>query len=407
MVEPLDVAIFVPGLLAGGGAEKTALSVAVALRDSGLMVACFTDARVDPIPLSDHFGIALHDITFRQLPARVVSSSRAPQALVQALEDRRALRAIRRSRPRLFVNMKFKSSMPGAGATNWYFTHFPHPLSVTPRSPQHRAYLTVASLARQLLLHPRSRHFIETYDLVTGNSAFTSQHVAMRWGVDAETLYPPCELTIEPEPSRPRERIILGVGRFQAREEGVPHKNQHVMVKAFAQLDDLIAAGWELHLVGTVHGPSAEAYFRELRSLSAHLPIVLHENASKSELDDLHRRASIYWHAQGFDTDQDVFPEAQEHFGISTVEAMSAGVIPLVYASAGPLEVVAPVGPQLTWTTITELVAASRSIAAVADTTACRSACVDRAMDFGGDAFAARVLEIWTRLAGRRTRTCE
>jgi glycosyltransferase involved in cell wall biosynthesis len=404
METPVDVAVFAPGLLAGGGAEKTALSVAAALSDLGLSVVCFTDRPVDPAWLDEHFGLAARDVHFSVLPPRVRARFRAPRAFLDLWEDLRMLRAVKRVRPRLFVNIKFKSSLPGVGTVNWYFTHFPHALEVSPRSAPHSAYLRLIARARRQLLHRRNVSFIETYDLVTANSRFTGEHVARRWGVVAETMYPPCDLDPGADSAQRRDRIILAVGRFQGRDEGVPHKNQHVMVDAFADLEDLIAGGWELHLVGAAHGEEAEAYLDEVRTQASGLPVVLHPNASQRELADLQRRASLYWHAQGYDTDVRTRPEAQEHFGISTVEAMAAGAIPLVYATAGPQEIVAPVNPDWTWKTLAELRLMTRSLATATDTASHRAACVRRAADFGEEAFREQVRDVWKRLCAAPAR---
>ena len=398
MEGPVDVAVFAPGLLAGGGAEKTALSVAAALSDVGLSVVCFTDQPVDPAWLGEHFGLAVRDVRFAVLPPPVRTRIRAPRAILDMWEDLRMLRAVKGVRARLFVNVKFKSSLPGAGTANWYFTHFPHPLDVAPRSGPHAAYLRLVAWARRLVLHPRSRSFIESYDLVTANSRFTGENVAERWGVVAETMYPPCDLAPGTDTTQPRDRIILAVGRFQGRGDGAPHKNQHVMVDAFSGLDDLIGAGWELHLVGAAHGDEAEAYLDEVRAMATGLPVVIHPNASQRELAELQRRASLYWHAQGYDTDVRTRPEAQEHFGISTVEAMAAGAIPLVYATAGPREIVAPVNPDWTWNSLADLRLMTRALASQTDTAGYRAACVRRATDFGDDAFREHVLDVWKRL---------
>ncbi|CUR57549.1 putative Glycosyltransferase, group 1 family protein [metagenome] len=404
MESPVDVAVFAPGLLAGGGAEKTALSVAAALSDLGLSVVCFTDRPVDPGWIHEHFGLDVPDVHFAVLPPTVRGRFRAPRAVLDLWDDLRMQRAVRKVRPRLFVNVKFKSSLPGVGTANWYFTHFPHVLEVSPRSAPHSVYLRLIARARRQLLHPRHRSFIDTYDLVTANSGFTGEKVAERWGVVAETLYPPCDLATGTDSARRRDRIILAVGRFQGRGEGVPHKNQHVMIDAFSEMEDLIAGGWELHLVGAAHGDEAQAYLNEVRTRADGLPVVIHPNASQHELADLQRRASLYWHAQGYDTDVRTRPEAQEHFGISTVEAMAAGAIPLVYATAGPQEIVAPVNPDWTWTTLAELRLMTRSLAAATDTASSRAACARRAADFGEGAFREHVRDVWKRLCAAPVR---
>ncbi len=42
-------------------------------------------------------------------------------------------------------------------------------------------------------------------------------------------------------------------------------------------------------------------------------------------------KSKIFWHATGYKEDLDRRPEAVEHFGITTVEAMSYGQIPIVF----------------------------------------------------------------------------
>ena len=57
------------------------------------------------------------------------------------------------------------------------------------------------------------------------------------------------------------------------------------------------------------------------------------------ELRSLFARASVYWHATGLGEDPELHPERMEHFGIATVEAMSAGAVPVAIGVAGQLEV--------------------------------------------------------------------
>jgi GT2 family glycosyltransferase len=45
----------------------------------------------------------------------------------------------------------------------------------------------------------------------------------------------------------------------------------------------------------------------------------------------------VYWHATGFSVKQ---PAAQEHFGITIVEGMASGAVPVVYNSGGPPEII-------------------------------------------------------------------
>src|SRR5207247_4766844 len=54
----------------------------------------------------------------------------------------------------------------------------------------------------------------------------------------------------------------------------------------------------------------------------------------------LYEESSLYWHATGFGTDSELEPEKQEHFGITTCEAMSMGCVPVVIRRGGQPEIV-------------------------------------------------------------------
>jgi glycosyltransferase involved in cell wall biosynthesis len=84
--------------------------------------------------------------------------------------------------------------------------------------------------------------------------------------------------------------------------------------------------------------PADRGYLDAVRTAAGDLPVVLHVDASGGELDRLYREAAVYWHAAGMGEDEDAHPDRMEHFGITTVEAMSAGAVPVAFAAAGPLE---------------------------------------------------------------------
>jgi glycosyltransferase involved in cell wall biosynthesis len=69
----------------------------------------------------------------------------------------------------------------------------------------------------------------------------------------------------------------------------------------------------------------------------------------------LYRKASIFWHAAGFGADENSRPEALEHFGMVTVEAMSAGCVPIAIARGGQLEVVEHGVSGFLWNDLNEL----------------------------------------------------
>lgn len=100
----------------------------------------------------------------------------------------------------------------------------------------------------------------------------------------------------------------------------------------------------------------------KLKEQSAGLPVEIKTNLSFSQLREEYARASIFWVATGFGTDEEVHPEAMEHFGITTVEAMAAGCVPIVINKGGQKEIVRPEENGFCWTEVEDLVRYTRRL---------------------------------------------
>lgn len=388
-----DVGIFAPGIDAGGGAEKTILHMATTFANASRSVLIFTTGPVQATALEERFDLDLSRVEFILLPDGPLQGS-APQAAQDILRDWRHARAIRKTNLQFFINAKYKSEIPGLGQSNLFYVHFPHNLELEVRSRSHAAYLRAISLLRRAILHPKAKTFTSTYDIFRANSNFSSQHTRERWKVECETLYPPCEVN-QNESAIEREKLILNVGRFQGVAPNVPHKNQHTMIEAFRKSQSLINNGWRLSLVGALTDePLDRAYIDSLHRQVTNLPVDIEANVTRERLAELSARATFYWHAQGFGTDAQEHPEAQEHFGISTVDAMAAGMIPLVYGTAGPLEIVSPLSDDLTWRTIDELVEKTEWMSSNADLSSLKTSSAARARDFSHEAFSSRLVAL-------------
>ncbi|MGO9265926.1 MAG: methyltransferase domain-containing protein [Candidatus Binataceae bacterium] len=134
-----------------------------------------------------------------------------------------------------------------------------------------------------------------------------------------------------------KDKVILSVGRIFA---GGHSKRQDFLIDAFRRILPS-APGYELHFVGSLHPePEHRDYYLRLRELAKDLPVFFHLNSSPEELRALYRRALVYWHATGIEVDLARSPELCEHFGITILEAMSAGAIPVVVNNGGPAETV-------------------------------------------------------------------
>lgn len=202
---------------------------------------------------------------------------------------------------------------------------------------------------------PPSLDFLDTYDRVVSISEFTRTWVQRLWDRDSDLLYPP----VEPITAAPKDPIVLAVGRFFGEHAG-HSKKQLELVRAFRRLAQ---PGWELHLVGGCSREHA-SYLERVRREARDLPVVFHVDAPGAELRELYGRASIFWHATGLGEDESRHPHRLEHFGISTVEAMSAGAVPVVIDRAGQREIVEDGVSGLLFRSLDELIALTQRLVA-------------------------------------------
>jgi glycosyltransferase involved in cell wall biosynthesis len=119
---------------------------------------------------------------------------------------------------------------------------------------------------------------------------------------------------------------------------------QHEMVETFRQLVDSHPefADWTLVCAGGLDSSRQDCidYFDAVSSAAEGANVDLRPNVPRDELDALFGKAALYWHATGYGKDVSRTPYEFEHFGISTVEAMSAGCVPVVIGDGGQPEIV-------------------------------------------------------------------
>jgi glycosyltransferase involved in cell wall biosynthesis len=236
--------------------------------------------------------------------------------------------------------------------------------------------------------------FLDTYDAILANSAYTQGWVRRLWGRDSDVFHPPVTLA----PRATKERVILSVGRFLLPGTG-HNKKQLEMVEAFRRLCARGVHGWTFHLAGGCP-PEHAAYLEQIRTAAAGLPVLLHPDATGAELRDLYGKASIFWHAAGLDEHIERFPDRYEHFGITTVEAMSAGAVPVVIDAAGQIEIVEQGVSGYRFGSLDGLVAHTERLIDDPGWRATLSTAAERrAQAFGWDAFVRRVHQEVARFA--------
>jgi len=166
------------------------------------------------------------------------------------------------------------------------------------------------------------------------NSFFTKKFVDKEYGVDSLVIYPPVE--VEKFKPGEKENIILSVGRFS---QLLQVKRQDVLIEVFKKMIDAGISGWKLILAGATDVGGKE-YFNQLKYQAKSYPVEFLENPKFEILQNVYGKAKIFWSASGFGIDEKKEPEKVEHFGITTVEAMAAGCIPLVVGKGGAKEII-------------------------------------------------------------------
>ncbi len=140
------------------------------------------------------------------------------------------------------------------------------------------------------------------------NSYFVAQRIKKYYRQEAQVIYPPVKTKQFYLAAKP-DNYFLIVSRF------LPYKKIDLAVEVFNEL------GWPLKIVGD--GPER----KKLKKLAC-------SNIEFVGLADEKKLANLYAHCRAL-----IFPQ-EEDFGISAVEAMSAGRPVIAYKGGGALEII-------------------------------------------------------------------
>jgi glycosyltransferase involved in cell wall biosynthesis len=314
-----------------GGGERSTLVYALALKNLGFEVAIVSR---NPIPddagIREFFGEEFAGIETRRIAARDIN------------------RALKGSDIDLFVNHCNGAVPRNPAPFGIYVQMFPR---------------THVSWWRS----PRQYHNLQSYQLMVNISGFTKHYADQRWQFPRQrsaVLHPPisalyqrrgAQLLVEPVP---RKKQLLNIGRFSSQQSD-HQKNQPLLLRAFVEARSRFPAlaDWSVMLVGPVMNDSVE-YVQALqqRFSASGAAITLRHDLDAAALSQVLAESSMYVHTTGafHVSDRDAF--RCEHYGLSIVEAMAHGCIPLVYDRGGILEILKPAGLGVTYRSFDELV---------------------------------------------------
>jgi len=340
-----NVGIYKLHLGADGGGDKRALALAEHL-GARHNVRLFTGETPDVPALERYFGVDLSRVRFvvfdrsrRHLAAASnLFRWRRPGQVATRLNKTLQIRPHALD---VFINNSYPSNFVCPARRGIYMCMFPHPPDRGREGPglARRAYHSLMDAAERSLMGRPAPDALASYSVITANSLYTKEWIQRRWGRDSEVVYSACDSA---GPADAKEKIILHVGRFSGDGGAEVHdKRQDVLLEAFRRMCGAQRGGWRLHFAGSVPARgSSSAYAARLAEAAGGLPVSFHFNAELETLRGLYRRAAVYWHATGYGFDAESYPAKQEHFGMTTVEAMSAGAVPVVLNSGGQREIV-------------------------------------------------------------------
>ena len=366
-----------------GGGEQVAAAAAEHLLNAGHEVVAFGPELLDIEMTTKRLGRDLGRCEYQ----RVTNDNEASEAS---------------STVDVFINCTYLSSAIPRSPRSMYYVHFPgvpltnrRKVSSTLSTVGHRILSPFASLPGPLegvragfarRIHDVS--WAKCYTVIAANSAFTAEWVRRLWGVDADILYPPVEVVTQPSTGG---HLVMSLGRFFDRSFG--HcKKQDVLLDAWELIEQRSALhDWSVRMIGGADGASRD-YVLDLRRRALDLRAEIAVNAPRDLVLSTLGQASIFWHAAGFGEDPSTHPDRFEHFGIAVVEAMSAGLVPIVFGAAGPSEIVRHGVDGYHWSTVDELIELTELVASdSAEWSRLSQSARERAQQFSDAVFGERL----------------
>ena len=202
------------------------------------------------------------------------------------------------------------------------------------------------------------RKFRSSYNAFLPNSDFTAFWLRKLWKIPDNKilkLYPPVT-PINFNPKKTKEKCIFVCSRIEK------SKCIEALIEAYLS-SKLLTSTFKLIIAGSVKNEEQE-YIDFLKRFSGKVTFIF--DPERKQIEELYQKSMIFWHAKGFSSDENKQPYLMEHFGITTVEAMSAGCVPVVINKGGQKEIVAE-GCGYRWNTLEELISYTEELATYPD----------------------------------------
>jgi len=355
----LKAAIYDPYLDTLGGGERYCLTVAEILSKSGYQVDIFWSGNQELLSqATSRFGLNLENIKFVPdifglIPQKIDCLDQPPRDLKsRSLEIINPLQKINKFIQKIKILSQYDIL--------FYLSDGSIPFLFAKKNILHVQvpFITIEKLRHKIL------NFIKILFInkVVCNSQFTSRFLGHFPASKLVVIHPPVDIaSFYASPNK--QNIILSVGRF---DNVLNAKKQDVLIEVFKLIcKNNPGFDWKLILMGgSREDPKVNNYLNHLRHLAENYPIEFIVNPDFDNLKEIYSISKIYWHAAGYGVEEMFHPEETEHFGMTVVEAMDSGLVPLVVAKGGLTEIVKDGQNGYTWQTTEELVAKTQLLLA-------------------------------------------
>lgn len=305
------VGVYSPVLNWCGGAEWVGINIITALKQQGHQIVLLTDRLLDQEKFSLIFDRKVSIDRQIVFPLRFFSSTDVHNVYTNALRS-----LMMKLKCRVLVDTFSNALLPGVDVS---YIHYP-------------LLKTIESNSRNLVYFYPYRAFLNSYrvnngnKLVLANSKFTAEAIKSETGVVPQVLYPSVPKSIlnhkDSDFERERENNVIAIGRISKQKnlQIIPHIAKLTNKEISFTIVGLLDSPTELHYLN-----------RLITELNVSNRVKVLTNVTLVQLKKLLFCSKVYLHTK-----------VNEHFGISIVEGMSSGCIPIVHDSGGPKELVSP-----------------------------------------------------------------
>ena len=229
----------------------------------------------------------------------------------------------------------------------------------------------LASRFPWLLRDPNELAFLAGYDTVLANSEYTRGWIRRLWQTDADVLFPPIQVDRLHPAGASRRRSCSPSAGSSSPASATPSDSWRWSGCSVRLVGDRQLDGWSMTCSAAARTPSGRTWKRCGRG--GRPAGDDHANAPRALVERAMSTASHLLVRDRLRRGRRAGPWSQEHFGMTTAEAMAGGCVPVVIDRAGQREIVREDDDGFRWATPAELMA--KTVRVATDEARCAPGC--------------------------------